>query len=219
MPALLFDLDGTLLVSDPIHEAVFRELLTARGVTLADDFYARQVHGRSNLDIFGDLLPDAPDPEVLDELKEEMFRARLPRPYPAMPGAAALIELAQAKGWGRAIVTNAMHKNAETMLSAIGLSAGFDTIVAAGDCARGKPDPAPYLEAMRRLGVAPDGSIAFEDSRAGVRAAADAGVFTIGIRSALDDTTLRASGASATIEDFTDPALPEYLARLEGVSA
>lgn len=219
MPALLFDLDGTLLVSDPIHEAVFHELFTAHGVPLADDFYARHVHGRSNLDIFRDVLPDAPDPEALDELKEEMFRARLPRPYPAMPGAAALIEMAKAKGWRRAIVTNAMHKNADAMLSAIGLREGFETIVAAGDCPRGKPDPAPYREAMRRLGVAPEACIAFEDSTAGVRAAAAAGACTIGIRSALDDATLRAAGASATIEDFTDPALPEHLARLKGVSA
>lgn len=219
MPALLFDLDGTLLVSDPIHEAVFRELFTARGVTLEEDFYVRQVHGRSNFDIFGDLLPDAPDPVALDELKEEMFRARLPRPYPAMPGAAALIELAKSKGWGRAIVTNAMHKNADAMLSAIGLRDGFDTIVAAGDCPQGKPDPAPYLEAMRRLDVEPSACIVFEDSKAGVRAAAAAGAFAIGVRSALDDATLRAAGAHATIEDFTDPALPEHLARQEGVSA
>lgn len=216
MPALLFDLDGTMLVSDPIHEAVFRDLLTERGVAVAEDFYLKHVHGRANLDIFADVLPDDPDPKALDELKEAMFRARLPRPYPAMPGVVALVAQARANGWGLAVVTNAMRKNAEAMLAAIGLRDAFETIVVADECAHGKPHPAPYLEAMRQLGAASEDCIAFEDSAAGVRAAAAAGALTLGIRSALDDATLRAAGAKATLADFTDPALPDHLARLAG---
>lgn len=218
MAALLFDLDGTLLVSDPIHEAVFRDMLTERGIDLEDDFYLRHVHGRTNVDIFADLLPDEPDPKALDEMKEALFRARLPRPYPAMPGVAALVAQAQDKGWGLAIVTNAMRKNAEAMLGAIGLRAAFQTIVVAEECARGKPHPDPYLEAIRQLGEDPARCIAFEDSAAGVRAAAAAGAYTLGIRSALDDATLRAAGAAASLRDFNDPALPEHLARLTGGS-
>jgi len=216
MAALLFDLDGTMLVSDPIHEAVFRELFTERGVAFDDDFYVKRIHGRTNLDIFADFIPDAPDPKALDELKEAIFRARLPNPYPAMPGVAALVQLSIDKGWKRAIVTNAMHKNAEAMLRAIGLRDAFDTIVTAEECVRGKPDPEPYLEAMRRLGEVPENCIAFEDSPSGVRAASRSGAFTLAIRSALDDAALRAAGAHATLEDFNDPALPGHLARLEG---
>ena len=139
MPALLFDLDGTMLVSDHLHEAVFRDLWTERGLPVYDGFYVEQIHGRINADIFAEFLPDEPDPVALSERKEAMFRARLPRPYPAMPGVADLIALADAKGWGRAIVTNAMRKNAEAMLAAIGLRDAFDTIVIGEECARGKP--------------------------------------------------------------------------------
>jgi len=216
MPALLFDLDGTMLVSDPIHEAVFRDLLAERGVALTDDFYTRSIHGRANIDIFADLLPDEPDPAGLSEHKEALFRARLPDPYPAMPGAAALVQRAKANGWGRAIVTNAMAKNADAMLGAIGLGDAFDVIVSGEECARGKPDPDPYLEAMRQLEADPDQCLAFEDSPSGVRAAVAAGVTTLAIRSTLDDAPLRAAGAAATLEDFTDPALQGFLARLEG---
>jgi HAD superfamily hydrolase (TIGR01509 family) len=219
MPALLFDLDGTMLVSDPIHEAVFREIWTDRGVPIIEDFYLRQIHGRTNLDIFAEFLPDEPDPQALSEHKEALFRARLPRPYPEMPGVGALVALAQEKGWPRAIVTNAMRKNAEAMLAAIGLRDAFEVIVSGEECARGKPDPEPYVEAMRLLGVAPEACIAFEDSPSGVRAAAASGAHTLGIRSALDDAALRAAGAHATLQDFTDPALPDHLARFEGVSA
>lgn len=216
--ALLFDLDGTMLVTDPIHEAVFREVLAARGVTPAPDFYGRFVHGRSNLDIFADLLPDEPDPKALDEEKEAMFRARLPNPYPAMPGLAALIARAKDAGWRLAVVTNAMHKNAEAMLGAIGMDTAFDTVVAAGDTGRPKPFPDPYLEAMRRLDVRPGRALAFEDSSAGLRAAAASGATPLAIRSGLDDATLRAAGAVATLADFNDPALTPYLAGLEGDS-
>ena len=216
MPALLFDLDGTMLVSDPIHEEVFREIWTEKGLPTPPGFYFEQIHGRQNQDVIAEVLPNEPDIQALHERKEEMFRARLPRPYPAMPGVVALVRRAEAEGWPRAIVTNAMRLNADAMLEAIGLRDAFDTIEIGEECERGKPHPAPYLEAMRQLGVTPEDSIAFEDSRSGIIAAAASGAFTFGIRSALDDATLRAAGAQATLADFTDPALSDHLARLEG---
>lgn len=216
MPALLFDLDGTMLVSDPIHEEVFREIWAERGLPTPPGFYVDQIHGRQNQDIFAEFLPDEPDIQGLHERKEAMFRARLPRPYPGTPGVVDFVRRAEREGWPRAIVTNAMRKNADAMLEAIGLRDAFDTIVIGEECARGKPAPDPYLEAMRQLGVTPGDSIAFEDSRSGVAAAAAAGAYTFGIRSALDDATLRAAGADATLADFNDPALRDHLARLEG---
>jgi len=216
MPTLLFDLDGTMLVSDPIHEAVFRELWIERGLPTPHDFYVNQIHGRQNQDIFREFLPEEPDIQGLHERKEAMFRARLPKPYPGMPGVVELVRRAETEGWKRAIVTNAMRKNADAMLEAIGLRDAFTCIVIGEECAKGKPAPDPYLEAMRQLGAAPRECIAFEDSTSGVAAAAAAGAFTIGIRSALDDATLRAAGADATLTDFTEPALADHLARFEG---
>ncbi|MEZ5722777.1 MAG: HAD family phosphatase [Paracoccaceae bacterium] len=211
MPALLFDLDGTMLVSDPIHEDVFRELWAEFGLPTPPGFYLAGIHGRQNQDIFAEFLPDAPDILALHERKEAMFRDRLPRPYPAMPGVVELVRRAVAEGWPRAIVTNAMRKNADAMLEAIGLRDAFDCIVIGEECTRAKPAPDPYLEAMRQLGVTPEDSIAFEDSPAGLRAAAASGAYTFGIRSALDDAALRAAGAHQTLADFTDPALSAYL--------
>ncbi|MDP4992722.1 MAG: HAD family phosphatase, partial [Marivita lacus] len=67
MPALLFDLDGTMLNSDPFHEAVFTELWTDRGLPVPEGFYMEQVHGRLNVDVFADYLPNEPDPQALSE--------------------------------------------------------------------------------------------------------------------------------------------------------
>jgi HAD superfamily hydrolase (TIGR01509 family) len=219
MPALLFDLDGTMLNSDPIHEVVFEELWASRGLTMTDGFYMQHVHGRLNVDVFADFLPDEPDPQGLSEWKEAQFRERLPKPYPAMPGVGALLDRAIDTGWQVAVVTNAMRLNAEAMLGAIGLRDRFEVIVIGEECTHGKPHPLPYLTAIEALGETPETCIAFEDSPSGMRAAAASGAYAIGIRSALDDAALRAAGAVLTIQDFTDPALPDILARFEGVTA
>ena len=214
--ALLFDLDGTMLNTDPIHMAVFAEMMVPYGLDISEDFYMTNVHGRLNVDFLAEFLPDHPNPQGLSDEKEAEFRRRLPKPYPAMPGVSALIDKAVEANWKRAIVTNAMRLNAEAMLSAIGARERFDTIIIGEECAHGKPHPEPYLAAMAALNVAPERAIAFEDSPAGVRSAAASGAYTIGIRSALDDATLRAAGAQLTISDFTDPALSPVLSRLSG---
>lgn len=219
MPALLFDLDGTMLNSDPIHMQVYKELWSARGMELDEAFYMANVHGRLNVEVYADFLPDEPDPQGLSEWKEAQFRDRLPRPYPPMPGVNTLVARAVAEDWPRAIVTNAMRLNAEAMLGAIGLRDAFDVIVIGEECPRGKPDPYPYQEAMRQLGVTPNQAIAFEDSPSGARAARSSGAYTVGIRSGLGDHALRQAGAHVTMQDFTDPALPDILARFTGVAA
>ncbi len=219
MPALLFDLDGTMLDTDHIHAAVFMEMMPQYGLEVDMDFYMAHVHGRLNVDFLAEFLPDLDDPQALSEAKEAEFRRRLPRPYPAMPGVSDLMDLAAARGWPMAVVTNAMRPNAEAMLGAVGLAHHIDTLVIGEECARGKPDPLPYQTAMDRLGVAPAQCIAFEDSPSGVRAAAASGARTIGVRSSLGDAELRAAGAHITIQDFTDPALGKELQRLTGVPA
>ncbi|WP_323767249.1 HAD family phosphatase [Marinovum sp.] len=219
MPALLFDLDGTMLNSDPIHLQVYKEMWAARGMDLTDDGYMTHMHGRLNVDIYAEFLPDEPDHQGLSEWKEAQFRERLPRPYPPMPGVETLVARAVAEDWPRAIVTNAMRLNAEAMLGAIGLRDAFEVIVIGEECPRGKPDPYPYQEAMRQLGVTPNQAVAFEDSPSGARAARSSGAYTVGIRSSLDDRTLRQAGAHVTLQDFNDPALPDILERFKGVAA
>lgn len=74
--ALLFDLDGTLIDSDPIHAEIFVDFLGARGVEMLLDDYQTRIHGRLNAEIFAELLPDE-DPAVMAEAKEAEYRRRL----------------------------------------------------------------------------------------------------------------------------------------------
>ncbi|SER96168.1 haloacid dehalogenase superfamily, subfamily IA, variant 3 with third motif having DD or ED [Tranquillimonas rosea] len=214
--ALLFDLDGTLLDTDPIHAAVFREVFAARDREISEGFYADHIHGRLNADIFAEYFPDE-DPQAVADEKEAAFRARLGDSAAPMPGLPGLISRAQREGWRLAVVTNAPRLNAEAMLGAIGMADTFEAVVIGDDLRHGKPHPEPYLAAMDRLGVAARDCIAFEDSRSGVESASAAGAHTIGIRSTLSDDQLRHVGAAATIADFEDPALSTHLERLTGV--
>lgn len=213
--ALLFDLDGTLIDSDPLHARVFRSMFAERGREIDGEFYLAEVHGRHNTDIFGKHMPDE-DPYALHLAKEAAFREILGARMAPTPGVAALIERAERNGWGLAVVTNAPRLNADAMLAALGLSGRFDAVVIGEECAAGKPDPAPYLHALDLLGADPRRSLAFEDSPSGIAAAAGAGLLTVGLRSSLTEAQLAAAGAALTISDFTDPALAPLLDRLEG---
>lgn len=216
--ALLFDLDGTLLHSDPLHIAVFQDIFAERGQAIDRNFYMSRIHGRLNEAIFTDHFPEE-DPHLLADRKEAAFRDRLGASVPAMPGISALLSTASAAGIPVAVVTNAPRENAETMLRAIGLHDRFPVVVVGNDHPPGKPDPAPYLAALRQLGADASVSVAFEDSPGGIAAAKGAGLFTVGIRSSLDDAALREAGADISVEDFSDPDLAKALTRIIGIPA
>ncbi|PRY26816.1 HAD superfamily hydrolase (TIGR01509 family) [Aliiruegeria haliotis] len=216
--ALLFDLDGTLIDSDALHAQVFADLFAPRGVDIDFAYYRDKLHGRLNKDIFADLCPGE-DAQAWGDLKEAEYRKRLGAGYPQVPGTMALLDLADKMGWGLGVVTNAPRDNAEAVLDALGISDRFQALVIGDECARGKPDPAPYLEGLRRLDADASASLAFEDSPPGIRSAVAAGLKTIGLRSMLNDEKLRAAGAAATLSDFADPALTEQIDQLRGMAA
>ena len=103
-------------------------------------------------------------------------------------GVSELLDLLDRRKMPRAIATSSTRDIVDHHLGAHDLFRRFDTVVAHGDYARGKPNPDPYLEAARRLGVAPELCLALEDSHNGVRAASSAGMMTIMVPDLLDPT-------------------------------
>lgn len=215
---LLFDLDGTMILSDPLHVAVFAELFAERGRQIDDAFFRDHIQGRLNADIFAEFFPEE-DGAALADLKEARFRERLGSSAAPVAGLTVLLDDAREAGLSLAVVTNAPAENADAMLSAMGLADRFDAVVIGDALPRGKPDPLPYATGLDRLGLSPDQALAFEDSVSGITAATRAGIATIGIRSSLDDDALRAAGAVASIEDYTDPGLAPWRARIQQETA
>jgi HAD superfamily hydrolase (TIGR01509 family) len=210
--ALLFDLDGTLVDTDHLHHGAFATILAERGRQLSLADYRTHIMGHPNEAILARFFPGE-DMAVLDR-KEAMFRDSLAAAVEPVRGIHALLDWAELVGAGCAVVTNAPRDNAVAMLAAASLAHRLPTVVIGDECARPKPDPAPYRAAMAALGATPARSVAFEDSRSGLRAARSAGARVFGLTTGLASDELRAAGAHATIADFTDPALWTCLDRL-----
>lgn len=205
MQALLFDLDGTLVDSDPDHLAAFRQVFAPYGIALDRALYATHIMGASNALIGERFLAHLPEAErvAVLEAKEAAYREGL-GVLEATRGAAELLARASARGLPRAVVTNAPRANAEKVLSAIGLAEFLPILVIGGELARSKPDPLPYLRGLELTGGNAGKSVAFEDSLSGVQAAVAAGLAVVGITTGLSAERLVEAGATLAVRDFTD---------------
>ncbi|AUY31793.1 HAD-IA family hydrolase [Pseudomonas soli] len=217
LTALLFDLDGTLTDTDTLHLQAFRKLLyDYDGRELTQEQFNTQVSGRSNGLLFAELFPqaDATHRQVLAERKEALFRELSPTLTP-MPGLLHLLAHAEQHGIGMCVVTNAPRLNAEHMLGAMGLGERFGHVLVADELARPKPDPLPYLTGLQCLQAQAGQALAFEDSLPGVKAAVDAGIFTVGLATTQPAERLLEAGARLVIEDYDDPRLWDVIGRMQ----
>ena len=211
LQAILFDLDGALAITDPIHFLIWGRLLRDYGLDIDESFSQQHISGRLNLDILQDLLPQL-SPEEKQQFslnKEARFRETAKGRLQPLPGLLPLIDWIKRQGMPSAIVTNAPRPNAEFMLQTLKLDQTFDLVIISGDLPLGKPDPLPYQEALRRLDLTPEQGVVFEDSPAGIRAAVAAGITTIGIASTHGPDKLYALGAKLVVADFTDERLKQ----------
>lgn len=212
--ALLFDIDGTLADTDPLHLKAFNQVLGPHGHVFDHARFSRELQGFANVAIGERFLPhEAPERRalILDE-KEEVFRTLVAGQIAPLPGLMALLDRADSSGIPMVAVTNAPRLNAELLLAGLGITHRFKAIVIGAELPHGKPHPLPYQEGLRFVGARPETSIAFEDSRTGVQSAAAAGIPTIGIRTSLSHADLIAAGAVTSAGAFDDPALLMRLA-------
>jgi HAD superfamily hydrolase (TIGR01509 family) len=212
LKALIFDMDGTLADSDPVHLRAFIEFMAPFGVKVDEDVYRSSISGKSNSLIFANLLPDhsPEDRERFADEKEAAFR-RLATELEPLAGLIELLDWADAQGLGLGIVTNAPRANLDHTLAALKIASRFQVLVCAEDVARGKPDPLPYLTALERLGVSASEAVAFEDSVSGIQAAKAAGMPVFGVLTGQPEDVLKRAGAEATLSDFRDAGLWDYL--------
>ncbi|NBR64739.1 MAG: HAD family phosphatase [Micrococcales bacterium] len=180
--AVLFDMDGTLIDSEPYwmesEQALAQEHngnwthqdgLDVVGMSL--DFSSKLLKDRAN-------IPLEPT-EIVDRLTNEV-QGKLAKAIPWRPGAKELLLDLKKHGVKTALVTMSMHRMAQQVVDAIEFDA-FNIIIAGDDVTRGKPHPEAYQKAAEALGFAPNRCIAFEDSISGLTSAETAGTLAIGI--------------------------------------
>lgn len=209
LAAILFDLDGTITNTDPIHFRAWQQHLQEHDLTIDETFYKTRISGKTNPVIIEEILPhlSVEAGQALADAKEAQFRELATQEITALDGLTQVLNWAQEQQLPLAVVTNAPPENAYFMLETLKLEAHFKTVIISDEIGIGKPDPAPYNIALESLGVAPENAIAFEDSPSGIRSAVAAGIPTVGIASTHHPQVLYDLGAMLVIPDFTDEQL------------
>lgn len=181
---VVFDFDGVLVLSEPVHAEAWRDLLRAEGIDLTNE-EAEDVIGTSDADFLRRLAAARGLRLDLDALLrrkksayESLARARL-RPA---PGAVEAVQrVAEHLRLPVALATSESRSIAEKILEWIGIRGCFTMLVGYEDTERHKPHPAPYLEAARRLAIPPGRLLAVEDSPAGIASAKAAGLTCLAV--------------------------------------
>ena len=177
--AVIFDMDGTLIDSEPVTEKTIQRVLNEAGLSWSHlDF--TQFHGATWDKISADLISHFPS------LKSSDLRARLIAEFDGVftgeeptfiPGAAEFIAKAS-RDYPLVIVTSAHQDAVEHMLASSGFAHHISFYLCDRDVVRSKPDPEGYLKAAARLGLQPYDCMVFEDSTNGLKSAQAAGMRT-----------------------------------------
>ena len=214
--AVVFDFDGVLADSEPLHFRALRELLATLGVALsAADYYEKYV-GFDDVGVFEALAAEHGWPltearvAALVAEKSRIFDGLMATADVLFPAASRCVErLAAVLPLG--IASGALKHEIQGVLRRAGLERHFRFIVAAGDTPVSKPAPDPYLLAAWRHGLPPEACVAIEDTRQGLASARAAGLRTVGISTTYPARQLLGAEAVVTsLDEFT----PEFLARL-----
>uniref|UniRef100_A0A804R458 Haloacid dehalogenase-like hydrolase domain-containing protein Sgpp n=1 Tax=Zea mays TaxID=4577 RepID=A0A804R458_MAIZE len=230
--AVLFDIDGTLCDSDPLHHVAFQEMLLEigynNGVPIDEEFFIKNIAGRSDVEAAQNLFPDWELEKGLKFLEDKeakyrscwffLFSLAKERLVP-VKGLAKVVQWVKDHGYKRAAVTNAPRINAELMISLLGLSDFFQAVIVGGECEQPKPAPYPYLRALKELQVSAEHSFVFEDSPAGIRAGVAAGMPVVGVATRNPEKSLVEAGAALLVKDYEDPKLWAALEEMDGEEA
>ena len=203
MPAVVFDLDGTLVDSEPLSDDAWRAALAEHGYDIGEA-ELQAVHGLRFGDVYASfaLRAPLPPPDALWEEYSQLLFASFDERLVSFADAVTTARQLQADGVPLALATSSRRERLDRTLAAVNLAALFPVTVAGDEVARGKPAPDGYLTAAELLGVDPVHCVAIEDSQAGIDAARAAGMKVLavtrpGLRGALTDADLLADEVSA----------------------
>ena len=207
--ALIFDMDGVIVDSNPLHRDAWTEFNRRQGLATTDEMLER-MYGRRNDQIVRDFFGDGISDEVVaahGAAKEEIYREMLAGRIEAtlVPGLRSFLDLAA--DVPKAVATNAEPENVNFVLERTGLRSYFRAVVDGHQVSRPKPDPEIYLRAASLLEIPPANCIVLEDSHTGVAAGKAAGMRVIGIGT----TYVNLPGADIMADNFCNGILVSWL--------
>lgn len=225
MDALIFDFDGVIVDSEPVHMATFQQVLRGEGIEMSSDDYYGKYLGFDDYDCFKAVGADHDRPfsdadvRRLTEAKTQLVLQEFQTSVKALPGAVELIRQAARTGTPLAICSGSLREEIQVASESIGVRDCFKVIIAAEDVQRGKPDPEGYRLALEQLapfaqdGPAATKSAVIEDSPAGIQSAAALGIKVLAVSTSYPAAELtQADRIVASLADITPADLEELTA-------
>lgn len=219
--AVIFDCDGVLVDTEPLHYKALQQVLTPLGMGHTYAHYLERYIGFDDRDAFleafreGGYPLDEPTLTRLIRAKEELLQDIIAQGITSFPGVVRLVRDLAGRGIPLAVASGALRREVEGFVEALGLADLFPVIVAADDVKKSKPDPETYLKVLEqlcRLGLLnnrrPGRCVAIEDTPAGIQAAKGAGLYVVGVTNSFPAEQIEAADqVVASLEQVTADSL------------
>jgi beta-phosphoglucomutase len=216
--AIVFDFDGVLADSEPLHLRSYQEVLSPIGITLTREEYYTNYLGYDDEGVFTRIAEahgarmDGRQVATLIEEKTRLFDDMIAAGEMLYPAARACVERLAAH-FPLGIASGALRREIEAILRSGRLARHFRFIVASGETREGKPAPDPYRRAAELHGLPPSNCLAIEDSRWGIESARSAGLWCFGISYTYPREELTTAD---TVIESLDELTPELIQTLGG---
>jgi len=203
--AVIFDMDGVLIDSEPLHFEVLRRVLGHDGVQLSGAENEEFI-GTTSAAMFATLIARHALPRSVSEyvaLYDAAVLEVLRRPHKAQPGVEHLLGYLRQSSIRLGVASSSNRSWIDATLRSLQLTDAFEAIISGDEVSRGKPDPSIYTLAAQRLGIAPERCLAIEDAPNGVESARRAGMAVLGVRTAYT-AHLNLGGVIETVDSLAD---------------
>ena len=192
LTAIIFDMDGLMVDTEPLSRRAWAQVIATFGAVLTDEVYGRMI-GRRTPEAAQILLASADIPLSAEDLvgqKTAVFDQILAQGVPVMSGLLELHTEIARRGLPWAVATSSPRHHAQQILTQLGLLESCGAIAGGDEVTHGKPAPDIYLLAAERLGVLPVKCLALEDSAPGCQSAAAAGMMVVAVPNGATETAV-----------------------------
>ncbi|MCJ0762221.1 HAD family hydrolase [Variovorax terrae] len=215
--ALIFDMDGTMIDSMPCHARSWVEFTRRHGIAIEVGELLRRTTGRNGVEcmreLFGRELDEAEAQALIHE-KEAIYRELFAPAFAEVAGFNAFAAQALGQGLKVGVGTAGDRHNIAFALSHLKMPNPPHTVVGGDEGLPGKPEPAIFLEAARRLGAAPRHCIVFEDAPFGIEAARRAGMQAVAVCSSHSPQELAGPHVVASVRNYHELLDSRFLEKL-----
>jgi beta-phosphoglucomutase family hydrolase len=200
---VVFDFDGVIVDSHPVHVRAWRQFLDSVGRTVSDKQLQFVLDGRRRDDILQHFMGELDAHQIVEygHRKEQFFRNEAAS-VRTIDGVLDFLEGLKFEKLALAVASSGSRSRVDFLLDMLDLKKFFQVVITGDEVEQGKPHPAVFLAAARHLGIDPPELMAFEDAASGVRAARSAGMMCVGIARSDRAALLVDAGANYVVPDF-----------------